>query len=480
MTIRFGTDGWRAVIADQFTYHNVRLVTQAIANYLGEAGLGRREILVGYDTRFAAEHFAQEVSRVLAGNSLAVGLTASDVPTPVLAHAVLHRRAAGAIMLTASHNPPQYLGLKFIPEYGGPAQSDVTAAIEEQIVRVQRAEASGNMVVRTLDLEQGRRQGLVDTVDPRIDYVEHLMSVVGTAPLSRGVEVVYDAMYGTGRHYAAEALENLGVRVHRLHDRRDPLFGGGAPEPTAQHLQELIQAVRSRQGALGLATDGDADRFGVVDEDGTYLTPNEVLAIVADYLLGVRQMRGSIVRTVATTHVLDRLAAQFGVTARETPVGFKHVGAWMRRENVTLGGEESGGMSIAGHIPEKDGILAVLLVTRIWAEGGISLRRRLAAIHERVGPATGRRVDMPIASDEVKRRILDHLASQPPDRWAGQRVDKVVVMDGVKVILESGAWWLLRASGTEPLMRLYLEAPDAGLVDGMEREVRQLVARMGA
>ncbi|MEW6046992.1 MAG: phosphoglucomutase/phosphomannomutase family protein [Bacillota bacterium] len=478
MPIRFGTDGWRAVIADQFTFPNVRLVTQAIANYLQETHLGRREVLVGYDTRFLAERFAEEVAQVLAGNSLAVGLAAGDVPTPALAHAVVHRRAAGAIMVTASHNPPQYLGIKFIPEYGGPAQSDMTAAIEEQIRRLEAASASGNLVIRTLSLDQARRQGLVEPIEARLDYMAHLMSVVGTERLPRRVEVVYDAMYGTGRGYVPDALEDLGIRVHRLHDHRDPLFGGGAPEPTQEHLQELAEAVRRHPGSLGLATDGDADRFGVVDEDGAYLTANQVLAVVCDYLLRVREMRGSVVRTVATTHLLDRLAQEYGVPLRETPVGFKHIAAVMRREPVTLGGEESGGLSIAGHIPEKDGILAVLLVARIWAESGQSLKKTLDAILSRLGPAYGRRVDLPVG-DELKRQVLERLSVRPPDTWAGRKVERVILMDGVKAMLEGGAWWLLRASGTEPLMRLYLEAPDRELLDRMEREVRHLIELSG-
>lgn len=477
MSIRFGTDGWRAVIADQFTFANVRLVAQGIANYLQEAGLGRREVLVGYDTRFMAERFAEEVARVLAGNSLAVGLTTTDVPTPALAHAVVHRRAAGAVMLTASHNPPAYLGIKFIPEYGGPAQSEITAAIEEEIRRVEKAAANGQLAVRTLELDQARRQGLVEPIEPRLEYIEHVLSVVGTSRLPRRVEVVYDAMYGTGRGYVPEALDSLGIRAHPLHDVRDPLFGGGAPEPNEQHLQELVEAVRRRPGTLGLATDGDADRFGVVDEDGTYLSANQVLAITCDYLLRVRAMRGSVVRTVATTHLLDALAREQGVTLHEVPVGFKHIAAVMRRESVTLGGEESGGMSMAGHIPEKDGILAVLLVTRIWAESGQPLSGILESIFERVGHAYSRRVDM-AAGEELKRRVLERLGSQPPDTWAGRRVERVVLLDGVKVLLEGGAWWLLRASGTEPLMRLYLEAPDRALLDRMEREVRAELERL--
>ena len=479
LSIRFGTDGWRAVIADQFTFANVRLVAQAIADYLQEAGLARREVLVGFDTRFMAERFADEVASVLAGNGLAVGLATTDVPTPALAHAVVYRRAAGAVMLTASHNPPTYLGIKFIPEYGGPAQSEVTAAIEEHIRRLSREAQAGHLPVRSVDLAQARRQGLVEPIEPRLEYLEHVLSVVGTARLPRRVEVVYDAMYGTGRGYVPDALDSLGVRSHTLHGVRDPLFGGGAPEPNREHLQELVEAVRRRPGSLGIATDGDADRFGVVDEGGTYLSANQVLTLVADYLLRVREMRGSVVRTVATTHRLDALAAEHGVPLREVPVGFKHIAAVMRRESVSLGGEESGGLSVAGHIPEKDGILAVLLVTRIWAESGQPLSSLLESIYRRVGPAFSRRVDIP-AGEEAKRRMLEAMAARPAASWAGRRVERVEQLDGVKVLLEGGAWWLLRASGTEPLVRLYLEAPDPEVLDAVEREVRAELERLAA
>lgn len=476
--IRFGTDGWRGIIADQFTFESVRLVTQAIAAYLQDVGFARREVLVGYDTRFLAERFAEEVASVLAGNGLAVGLATTDVPTPALAHAVVYRRSAGAIMLTASHNPPEYLGLKFIPYYGGPAQSDVTAAIEERLLTLQEGhDAGGVMAVRTLDLDQARRQGLVEPIEPRVEYLEHVVAVVGGERVADRREVVYDAMHGAGRGYVPDALESLGVRVVRMREQRDVLFGGDAPEPTGGHLRPLIEAVRRRPGSLGVATDGDADRFGIVDEDGTYLNANEVLTIAADWLLRVRAMRGAVVRTVATTHALDRLAREFDVPVHETPVGFKHIAAVMRREPVTLGGEESGGMSIAGHIPEKDGILAVLLLTRIWAESGQPLRRALEAIYGRVGPAVSRRVDMPVAGD-LKEQALRHLTAHPPERWAGRTVQRVVMTDGVKAVLDDGSWWLLRASGTEPLMRLYLEAPGPARLEDMENEMRDLLARL--
>lgn len=473
--IRFGTDGWRGIIADDFTFGNVRAVAQAIANYLHDRGLSRREVLVGYDTRFLADRFARAVAEVLAGNGLAVGLSESDVPTPALAFAVLHRRAAGAVMLTASHNPPEYLGLKFIPEYGGPALSDVTGAIEAQIQDVLQSQRHGHLAVRSIPLDQARRQGLVSPVDVRMEYVGHLVAVVqGAGHGRRGAEVVYDAMHGAGRGYAPEGLEALRLKVHPLRTERDPLFGGSAPEPTVAHLQGLAEAVIRRPGTLGLATDGDADRFGVVDTQGTFLSPNQVLAIVADHLLRERGMRGAIVRTVATTHLLDRLAAEFGVPLRETPVGFKHVGAVMRREPVVLGGEESGGLSIAGHIPEKDGILAVMLAAQVWVGSGRPLLAVLEEIQRRVGPLFSRRIDVPVPDGAGARR-LERLAANPPERCGGRPVERVQTLDGVKVILDDGSWWLMRASGTEPLIRIYLEAPTAEQLDRLEQETRAIL-----
>ena len=473
--VRFGTDGWRAVLAEEFTFANVRRVTQAIADYLREAGWSNREVLVGFDTRFMAERFAEEVAGVLAGNGLPVALSQAEVPTPAVAFGVLERRAAGAVMVTASHNPPEYLGIKFIPHYGGPALSDITGAIEAQLRALERQEQQGHLAVRSIPLDQARRQSLLQPVDLRPGYLQHVEAVVrGSGRERRPAEVLFDAMHGTGRRYAPVGLENLGLRVHVLRDQRDPLFGGGAPEPTERHLLPLLEAVATRPGTLGLATDGDADRFGVVDEGGRYLSPNQVLTVAADYLLRERGMRGAVVRTVATTHMLDRLAAEFGVPLRETPVGFKHVGAVMRSEPVVIGGEESGGMSMAGHIPEKDGILAVMLLALIWREAGQPLARVLEGIYQRLGRLESRRIDLPVP-EATKSRVLERLSLQPPDRCAGRAVDKVVLLDGVKVILDDGSWWLIRASGTEPLVRIYLEASSAEQLDRLEEDVRRRV-----
>ncbi|HEY8486422.1 MAG TPA: phosphoglucomutase/phosphomannomutase family protein [Limnochordales bacterium] len=471
--VRFGTDGWRAILAEEFTFRNVRRVSQAIAGYLQESGWARREVLVGYDTRFMAERFASTVAEVLAGNGIAVGLSPAEVPTPALAYGVLERRAAGAVMVTASHNPPEYLGLKFIPHYGGPALSDVTAAIEHHLQELDRQEREGHLAVQSIPLDQARRQGLLESVDLRGGYLEHLMAVArGAYRPRRAGEVVYDAMHGAGARYAPGALESLGLRVQVLRAERDPLFGGGAPEPVEHHLQGLREAVARRSGVLGLATDGDADRFGVVDEGGRFLSANQVLALVADYLLRQRGMRGALVRTVATTHLLDRLAVEFSVPLRETPVGFKHVGAVMRSEPVVLGGEESGGLSIAGHIPEKDGILAITLVALIWNEAGRPLSSLLEEIYSRHGRWESRRVDLPV-SEAARDRVLERLRLTPPEQCAGLKVERVTVLDGVKVVLEDGSWWLVRASGTEPVVRIYLEAPSASQLDRLEQDVRQ-------
>ena len=471
--IRFGTDGWRAILGEGFTLANVQRVAQAIAQYLHEAGRGRQEVLVGYDTRFMADRFARHVAAVLAGNGLSVALSRDEVPTPALAFAVLERRAAGAVMVTASHNPPEYLGLKFIPHYGGPALADITAAIESQLRAVEREQREGHLAVRAAPLPSGRSGPPWELVDLKDAYLMHVRAVVqGAGVPARAAEVVYDAMHGAGRRYAPEGLQSLSLRVQGLRQTLDPLFGGGAPEPTEQHLQALREAVAGRPGVLGLATDGDADRFGVVDEGGRYLSPNQVLTVAADYLLRQRGMRGALVRTVATTHMLDRLAAEHGVPLRETPVGFKHVGAQMRSEPVVLGGEESGGLSIAGHIPEKDGILAVMLLGLLWRETGRPLVEALEEVYRRLGRLESRRIDLPMA-EGVRDQVLERLRLTPPDRCAGRAVDRVVVLDGVKVVLDDGSWWLVRPSGTEPLVRIYLEAPSLQQLQRLEEDVRQ-------
>jgi len=466
-SIRFGTDGWRAVIAGDFTFANVRAVVCAIARYLAKQGKGRRGVVVGYDTRFLSDAFAREAGRVLEAHGIPVFMVQRPTPTPLVAFAVVHHGADGAIMFTASHNPPQYNGIKFIPDYGGPATPDITQGIEAELPRALR-EAD------TLRLPDAPR---AETLDIWPAYVRHLDGLVDWNTVERAaLSAVVDPMYGAGQGLVHQLLAARGWTVAELHGTRDPLFGGRLPEPTEAHLTALREAVVAGKAHLGLANDGDADRFGVVDGDGTYLTPNQVLVLLAHHLLARRGWKGALVRTVATTHLLDRVAERFGVPLVETPVGFKYVGEAMRRQPVVVGGEESGGLSVLGHIPEKDGILANCLIAEMRAAEGRSLREALADLERKYGRAVHRRLDLRLR-DDVKRVLIEALRQAPPSSLGGRRVQEVSAADGVKLRLEGDAWVLVRPSGTEPLIRVYLEAETEAQLQVLQEAVRTLLAR---
>lgn len=463
--IVFGTDGWRDLIAEGFTFGNVRIVAAAIADYVKSAYPQDRPVLVGYDTRFLAREFAETVVAVLQSRGLKTLLAKRDVATPVIAFAARELNTAGAIMLTASHNPPQYCGIKYIPDYAGPATKDITDTIVANVKRIQ-AEAS--------DLPTGRVAG--EEFDPQASYFAWIRQLVpGTELKQSKLKVVYDALYSTGRGYLDTLLSEYGCEVKTLHGERDPLFGGGMPEPAVKQLVELIETVKREKADLGLATDGDSDRFGVVDTHGTFYTPNQVIALLLRHLVKNRGAKGVVVRTVATTHLIDRLAARYGVEVRETPVGFKWVGEKMRQEPVIIGGEESGGLSIIGHIPEKDGILANLLVADMVATEG----KPIAAIWQDLVAEVGwnpanRRLDLHL-SEQAKAEVLRLFLDRTPTEVAGLKVTDVSRKDGVKLTLSDGSWILARPSGTEPIIRVYLEAADQAALDTLATAVNRIV-----
>lgn len=466
-SIRFGTDGWRAIIAEDFTFANVRAVVCAIARYLKKQGKGQHGVVVGYDTRFLSDAFAREAACVLDAHGIPVLMVKRPTPTPLVAFAVVYYGADGAIMFTASHNPPQYNGIKFIPDYGGPATPDITRGIEAELPDALRE-------AKTLRLPEAPR---AEAIDVWPAYVRHLDGLVDWETVERAaLSAVVDPMYGAGQGLVRELLAARGWTVNELHGTRDPLFGGHLPEPTEAHLTALRDAVVAGGAHLGLANDGDADRFGVVDGDGTYVTPNQVLVLLAHHLLARRGWKGALVRTVATTHLLDRVAERFGVPLVETPVGFKYVGDAMRRGPVVVGGEESGGLSVLGHIPEKDGILANCLIAEVRAAEGRPLRAALADLEREYGRAVHKRLDLHLP-DDAKRTVVEGLCQAPPSALAGRRVREVRTVDGVKLLLEGDAWVLVRPSGTEPLLRVYLEAEAEVQLVALEEAVRALTAR---
>lgn len=466
--ITFGTDGWRDLIAEGFTFPNVRIVAAAIADYVKGAYPGDRPVLVGYDTRFLAREFAETVMAVMQDMGLQTILSDRDVPTPVIAFAARERKTAGAVMLTASHNPPGYCGIKYIPDYAGPATKDITDQI---VANVRRRQASSEPLPTRRVSEPG--------FDPMPSYLAWIRGLVNAEPIRKAkLKVVYDALYSTGRGYLDALLSEFGCEVTLLHGQRDPLFGGGMPEPAVSQLGELIATVKAQGAALGLATDGDSDRFGVVDTEGRFYTPNQVIALLLRHLVKNRGAKGSVVRTVATTHLIDRLAQHYGVLVHETPVGFKWVGEKMRQEAVIIGGEESGGLSILGHIPEKDGILANLLVVEMVAVEGKPLKQIWADLVAEVGwDPSNRRLDLHL-TQAAKDAVLEHFVERTPDAIGGQSVTHVGRADGVKLTLADGSWILVRPSGTEPIIRVYLEAASPSELDRLAAAVNETVERV--
>jgi len=468
--IQFGTSGWRGVIADDFTLPRAMAVVQGIADHLKAAGLEGRGIVVGYDTRFLSERFAGEAAKLLATNGIRVFLCERDTPTPVVACEIRRRRAGGGITITASHNPPEWNGIKFSTAAGGPALPEVTRFIEAQAnARLPNAQ------VETIEIEAAEKAGLLTMIDPLPPYLTHLQSLVDYEAIRRArLKVVVDPLFGTGRGVLDAACREAGCEVEMLHDWRDPLFGGGPPDPAPTRLQELTQRVVKRRAHLGLATDGDADRFGIVDSDGTVPSANQILALLLKHLLTTRPAPGGVARTVATTHLLDAVARHYHVPVYETPVGFKYLGELILQDKVILAGEESAGLTIRGHIPEKDGVLACLLVAEMVAHRGrASLRELLDELYAQVGTILSRRIDFTLRPEE-RARLLTKL-EEPPRELIGRRIAAVERKDGTKLLLEDGSWLLIRPSGTEPVVRLYVEAKNAADLERLIAASRELV-----
>jgi phosphomannomutase len=465
--IKFGTDGWRAIIADQFTFANVERVAYAVGLYVKKTyhsnGAPQVPVLVGYDTRFLADKFALRASQVLIGMGLSARLATRDVPTPCIAWATQYEPTAGALQFTASHNPPEYCGVKYIPHYAGPATNDITSAIVSHL--------------KDIPEDYEVTPVAVPSFNPQPPYLEALGKLIDLKRIgASGLKVGYDALYSTSRGYLDQILRNAGLAPRVLHDWRDTQFGGGMPEPKEEYLKELIATVTKEGLDVGVATDGDADRFAVIDELGNYFSPNQLLCLLTRHLVKNRGQKGAIVRTVATTHLLDRLAHLYGLALIETPVGFKYVGEEMRRGDVLLGGEESGGFSVKGHIPEKDGILANLFLiemlayekkplSQIWkdliAESGMDLTYRRADLH----------LDL-----ATQKRLMQRMTANPISTLAGEAITKVGRADGLKLYLDENNWMLIRPSGTEPLIRLYFEGAPVERVEKMVADFSNQVA----
>ena len=459
MDIRFGTSGWRGIIADEFTVANLRLVAQGIATCLRQTESERlkRGVIVGWDTRFMGERFAEVAALVLAGNDINVLFCPGPTATPVLSHAVVKGGLAGALNITASHNPFEWSGIKFTPSWGGPALPETTTLIEQATASAKEA--------KWMSRRKAEAARLWHRAEPAGPYLEDLTRLVRADVLRaapRGVAV--DLFHGTGRGLLDAALAQAGWRVEVLHAEPDAYFGRVRPDPSGEAIASLAAVVKGGEFSLGLATDPDADRFGVVDEDGMVFYPNEILALLLDYLAESRGWRGgAICRSVATTHLLDRVARHHGLSVLETPVGFKYVGELLAAGKIVFGGEESGGLTIEGWLPEKDGVAACLLVAEMVAGRGQSLKELLAGLFAKVGAIYNRRRDVDFPASEAQ--TLKERLGQVAGRFAGRRIDSIVRIDGYKYLFEDGSWLLLRPSGTEPVVRVYAEAATLQEVD---------------
>lgn len=450
--IAFGTSGWRGILCEDFTFANVKTVTQAIADHLQAAGEAGKGVVIGRDTRFMGGRFAEEAAAVLAGAGIKAFLCDRDVPTPVISFEILRRGAAGGINFTASHNPPEYNGIKFSPAWGGPALPETTRDIEQRANQM-----LGEVCYRELPLEQSLAQGLVEIIDPRPAYLADLEQKIDFDVLSRIGKVGLNPLYGTARGYLDQPLKQRAIPYAIINDHLDPYFGGQPPEPSESHIPDFISLVKNDPAIrLGLATDGDADRFGILDADGSYIEPNYIIALLLDYLIRVRKMSGGVARSVATSHFIDAVAKKHGVPVFETPVGFKYIGELISQDKIVIGGEESAGLTIKGHVPEKDGILACFLVAEMVAREGKTVRELLERLYGEVGRFVTRRDNLKL-SPELEAVYPGKVAAVPR-QIAGTAVADVITLDGVKLLLEDGSWMLFRKSGTEPVVRLYGEA----------------------
>jgi alpha-D-glucose phosphate-specific phosphoglucomutase len=442
--IKFGTSGWRAIIADEFTVANIRRAVTGIARYVVSQKPSGARVIVGRDPRYMGERFVEIAGDVLAAGGVQPQVIAEPAPTPAIAYEVIRSRADGAINFTASHNPPEYSGIKFSTPDGAPALPEVTHAIE-RLIPVEDPPSPGGTHAR------------FQTIDPQPSYSTQLKEIVDLGVIRKsGLKVVFDPMWGASRHYSDHILSDAGIPVTTVHDTRDVLFGGHAPEPDGHLLNDLRDKMKATGARIGIATDGDADRFGIVDEDGTFIQPNYVIALLFDYLVETRGWKNGVGKSVATTNMVNALADYHGAHLYETPVGFKYIGELIKEDKIAIGGEESAGLSIRHHVPEKDGILAGLLCCEMVARRNQPLQRQLQGLFGKVGSFYPQRDNFRL-TPEVKEKFTNKLKNDPAE-FFGRKVKQVVRTDGMKLVLADGSWVCYRLSGTEPVVRVYSEA----------------------
>ena len=462
--IKFGTSGWRAVMADDFTFANVRRAVSGIARYIVSQKSTGARVIVGRDPRFLGESFCAIATDILLAHGITPLLIAEPAPTPAISYAVTREHADGAINFTASHNPPEYNGIKFSTPDGAPALPDVTRQIEAGIAAFDAGAAANASATKSKP----------ESLDPRGPYLARLREIVDLSIIKEGgLRVVFDPFWGAGCGYSDWLLREAGIEVAAVHDYRDVLFGGHAPEPDDHLLNDLRQKMRETNAHIGIATDGDADRFGIVDQDGTFFQPNYIIALLFDYLVETRGWKNGVGKSVATTNLINALAEHHHIPLHETPVGFKYIGELIKQDKIVIGGEESAGLSIRHHVPEKDGILAGLLCCEMVARRNQPLKRQLDALFVKVGSFYPKRENFRL-TPEVKAKFTGKLALNPRD-FCGRQVKEVVRTDGLKLICRDGSWVCYRLSGTEPVVRVYTEAGSEQELERMSVAARQWI-----
>ncbi len=478
--IKFGTSGWRAIIADEFTFDNVRRVVHAIMQHLsaerdgGSADRrnGVRPVVVGYDTRFLSPELAKMTAEIAASYGFPVLLSKDPVPTPVMSFQVTHQKAVGGINFTASHNPADYNGIKFNTANGAPASPEVTKEIE----RFANSEVTASRSIGVSATPTRRpADPPIRIFDAAPAYLAQLKKIVNVPLLKRAkLKVGADVLYGTGRGYLDTFLKQSGCRTTVFHDWRDVNFGGHSPEPADEQLSEMIKAMKKEKMVAGFGTDGDADRFGIVDQDGTMLSPNEILPIVLQHLVKTRKWKGLVVRSVMTSHFIDAVAKYYKLELRETPVGFKYIAEAMMAGGFLMGGEESGGLTIKGHVPEKDGVLACLLMAEVRAVEKKSFKQILNDLRKKVGPYLSNRINLHLSQEQMQN-VRKRFETYTPNSIEGLAVKKIVRLDGFKFVFQDDSWMGVRLSGTEPVVRLYLESDTPKKLKDLEKIGSKLI-----
>lgn len=458
--IKFGTDGWRAILDEEFNDENVEKVTLAIGKYVYETYGSDKQILIGYDPRNKADYYAKKCAEILSKKGILVTLSTKIVPTPILAYNALFRNAC-AIMFTASHNPPEYLGMKFIPDYAGPATSDITDAIVENLDKPFPIENPEEKKVNTADFGGAYFAKIKKIID--FDKIKEIKS-----------KILFDGLYSASIGYFDKILSDNKIKFDTIHMEHDPDFGGLMPDPKPKYLKELVKEINSRHDTIGLANDGDADRFGVIDENGFYVPPDVIISILLKYLVK-KGYEGSVVKTVGSSILIDETAKKLETDVIETAVGFKHIGEAMRKNKVIIGGEESGGLSIQGHIPEKDGILANLLLLEAVADSG----ETLADLHQKTYEFVGckfytDRIDLKKDNDDEIAEIVEQF--KQVSAIGEYEITNFDYKDGVKIMLGERAKILVRKSGTEPLLRIYFEADKRDKLTSLKESVDDMLA----